>query len=345
MNNDLTEIIKKIITIDELKKFTDVEEKLSKYDEAYIFQNNEPTHVIMSLKRYERFITDTKKQSAADVLSVNLDALLNKIGKKVFVDYYDVFKNDSDSEKALEKEGFTLASRRSRSSSARAIFKNHLQIEALNNIIASVRMDMEIVNKAKDILSKELQSVSTICHEDLGGKYNNQQRVKIGKMMRGILTKLLQNNTFTEDELSQLLNANYSKEIFNLNFSVLKTVSSKETLDQAKRDTKGYNRYYDTAILVKGKKYLICSQWIENLHRVQAEQWLVDKMVELLGNTVLNIPVGHEFSIHEILSDYWIYMDQSVRKRVSLEFENVNKKLNIEVTTENDHEKVYRKVS
>ncbi len=344
MSNDLVDVMKKIISIDELKKFTVVEEKLAENGEAYIFQNNKPTHVIMTIKKYERLTVDAKKQDVSDISSVNLETLLNKIGKKIFVDYYDVFKSDNNPEQALEKEGFTLASRRSRSSSARSIFKNNLQIEALNNIIASIRMDMGTIKRAQDLLSEEYQYVSNISKESKAGE-EKQYHVKIGKMMRGILTILLQNNFITENELIQMQNMDYSKAMFNLNFPVLKRVFSKENLDQVKRDSNGYNRYYDTAVLVNGQHYLICSQWIESLHRSQAEQWIADKMMEVADRLVSNIPVGISFSIQEILSDYWIYIDWSIRSHINLKYKNLAKTYsNIELVSEKEYDLIYRKV-
>lgn len=344
MSNDLVDVMKKIISVDGLKNFTDVEEKLAENEEVYIFQNNKPTHVIMTIKKYERLTAGAKKQDASDISSVNLEALLNKIGKKIFVDYYDVFKRDNNPEHALEKEGFTLASRRSRSSSARSIFKNNLQVEALNNIIASIRIDMGTVKRAQDLLSEEYQCVSNLSKESNAGE-EKQYHVKIGKMMRGILTKLLQNNFFTENELIQMQSMDYSKQVFNLNFPVLKIVSSKETLDQAKRDSKGYNRYYDNIVLVNGQHYLICSQWIESLHKKQAEHWIADKMMEVADRLVSNIPIGNNFSVQEILSDYWIYIDWSIRRHIHLKYKNyVKNNPNIELISEKEYDLIYRKV-
>lgn len=201
MGSDFAEVMKKIIGIDELGDFSNVEKRLEQLGEGFVFQNNKPTHVIMTLEHYEKITNVTDEVVEMETSSDGIEILLNKIGKKVFVDYYEVFKEDNDPEIALETEGFTLTSRRSRSSSARSIFKNNFQIMALTNIINSDRVDVETREKAKALLEYEKNGV--VVEENLDETEDNYH-VKIGKMMRGILGKTIQNGILNDEELIKL---------------------------------------------------------------------------------------------------------------------------------------------
>lgn len=158
MTIDITELMKKIITLDDLKRFPEIEERLDFIGEGYIFQDNQPTHVIMTYEKYQNLmeqlqnVKESPTQPEKDVLyegnneergEINTDALdilLNKIGKQTFVDYYYVFKADQNPEEVLQNEcHFTLNSCRSRSSSARSIFGQELHLKALERIASSDR--------------------------------------------------------------------------------------------------------------------------------------------------------------------------------------------------------------
>lgn len=122
-------------------------------------------------------------------------------------------------------------------------------------------------------------------------------------------------------------------------------ISSGQTLDEAKRDAKGYNRYYDSAVNVNGKQYLICSQWIENLHKDKVETWIIDKMADIVAMIAAGIPTGDEFNVREILWDYWPHIDWSVRKRIGKTYKLIIKDdPSVECVSENTHGKIYRKV-
>lgn len=97
---------------------------------------------------------------------------------------------------------------------------------------------------------------------------------KIGKLVQESLRRLFYQQHLPEDEIERLTSEEYSKNVFNLNFPVLKEYKSSLSFDEQKRDLKGYNRYYSFTLSAYGKQYLVCSQWIEHLHREQFETWL-----------------------------------------------------------------------
>lgn len=101
-----------------------------------------------------------------------------------------------------------------------------------------------------------------------------EKGVKIGKLVQETMRKLCYNNILTIEELEKLSSEKYSCDTFNLNFPVLKLYNPTLSFDEQKRDSKGYNRYYSFSLTVNGRQYLLCSQWIENLHRQKYEEWL-----------------------------------------------------------------------
>lgn len=84
---------------------------------------------------------------------MTLERLLNSVGKSTFVKYYYNFKNQT-SEYCLNhfEEDYTDKAKATRVSHAKTIFKNGWEFEALRLIISSNRVDIEIRQKAKQIL-------------------------------------------------------------------------------------------------------------------------------------------------------------------------------------------------
>ena len=59
--------------------------------------------------------------------------------------------------------------------------------------------------------------------------------------------------------------------------TLLKEISNdagEEEIDKAKRDERGYGRYYKTPIKAYGRTYLLVSQWVENQHRKYFSKWI-----------------------------------------------------------------------
>jgi len=89
---------------------------------------------------------------------MTIEQLLNGIGIKIFVEYFQYFNNDDlDTSDIIEilPNSYTEKSRRSRISKARTIIKNHRLKEALNYILNSMRVDEEIKEKARIILDEK----------------------------------------------------------------------------------------------------------------------------------------------------------------------------------------------
>lgn len=336
--------ISRIFSPEDLQEdFERVCERLKTEKEAYIFQNNKPTHVIMTIERYKELMDDnTLIDPLEDVSDDGLETLLNKIGKSTFVEYYYVFKEDNNPEEKLSETDFTLNSRRSRSSSARKIFREGLEIAALNKIIQSSRLEEEILNVAKEILEIETGKVllPTVDYEDL-----EDEDLKIGKMARTFITRFIQDGIITESEIQTMTETVYSKEIFNLNFAVIKRIDKNIKVSLQKKDQKGYNRYYDNVISKGGEQYLICSQWVDNLHKASFEKWLKSKLKEILIDLIDELDSETEFTIKGLLKSYWTYVPYQTRKSLGKDFYiQVRDNRDIEILDKINNIQVYKKL-
>lgn len=154
----ITEVIvmdfKQFISISDLiNNFSDAEKIIYEYGEIIIISENKPKYVLMGIEKYNS-VSKEREENEMEENKQDLINTLNKIGKSTFVDYYYVFKNDDDPISNLPQE-FTLNSRRSRTSKARSIFRDNLNLEALQIIISSNRLDLEIIEKAKQIYKNE----------------------------------------------------------------------------------------------------------------------------------------------------------------------------------------------
>lgn len=322
--------VNKIISSEELlEDFNDIFERLELDKEAFIFQNNKPSHVIMTIGHYQNIIglkgetgidNNGYVSSEYDEEGEDLEKMLNKIGKRIFIEYYYIFKGDDNPEEKLIDEEFTLNSRRSRSSSARKIFRDNLQISALKNIIQSSRLDEKTLAKAIEILESEtgVELNNGIAEEHVVEKDD----MKIGKTVRYLMTRFLQGEYLTDSEIKFMTDEEYSKRTFNINFQVLKIVDENVPIDEQKRDQRGYNRYYGSPIKVENRRYLLCSQWVENLHRKAFERWLEGKLMDILISRVELLNPGTEFGIRDQLSDFWQYIPHNTLRSLGKKFYN-----------------------
>lgn len=123
--------------------FQAVEDTIAKYGKAIIVSDNMPKYILMD------FVANPSLKPLVD--ERELVKLLNGVGKRVFVQYYDYFRNDDDPLAFLADEDFSDNSKRSRTSKARAIFKNGWEKYALETIMKSNRTDAESVSAAKEL--------------------------------------------------------------------------------------------------------------------------------------------------------------------------------------------------
>lgn len=98
---------------------------------------------------------------------MTVDDYLRSVGKKCFMDYYELFQNFNIDRQALinelKKENLSPASCDTKASDGRQIFLKDLEILALQNIVNSKRLDNFTKEKAQRLLN---QNTITIVYPD-----------------------------------------------------------------------------------------------------------------------------------------------------------------------------------
>ena len=103
---------------------------------------------------------------------MTVDDYLRSVGKKCFIDYYELFQDFNINRQSLinelKKENLSPASCDTKASDGRQIFIKDLEIQALQNIINSKRLDNSIKEKAKRLLNKD--KITIIYPDDIDDK-------------------------------------------------------------------------------------------------------------------------------------------------------------------------------
>lgn len=139
----------------------------------------------------------------------------------------------------------------------------------------SVQMYHLFSEKKKSISRKRKTSVNENKAINVNVQTTNKlDEMKIGVLVRSSLIRLFKEKKISKEEIEKMTTSSYSKEVFNLNYPVLKEVDKNIPLSEQKKDHRGYNRYWNFTVDIYGKQYLICSQWVEELHRNSFNKWL-----------------------------------------------------------------------
>lgn len=92
------------------------------------------------------------------VIDIDLDGVLNSVGKSTFVKYYYNFRDKSRDACIIGfDEDFTDKAKSTRTGHAQRIFRENKQIDALRLIINSPRVDAPVRRRAQEILMQELK--------------------------------------------------------------------------------------------------------------------------------------------------------------------------------------------
>lgn len=89
--------------------------------------------------------------------SVVINKLLNRVGMKVFIKYFESFNNPKLTNNdivELFEEDFTTKSKISRTSKARKLIRENSIVDILEVIINAKKIDVETIEKAKFLLKK-----------------------------------------------------------------------------------------------------------------------------------------------------------------------------------------------
>ena len=129
-----------------INHFPIVEDVIAQHGYAVIISDNIPKYLMV------KYTPGRETKPLVDE-SVLID-LLNGIGKRVFVQYYEELRQENISDSVFDGEDFTENSKRSRRSKARTIFKNKWEKNALQIVIHSNRTDYETKAQAKVLYAR-----------------------------------------------------------------------------------------------------------------------------------------------------------------------------------------------
>ena len=94
---------------------------------------------------------------------MTVDDYLRSVGKKCFIDNYEIFQDLSLDRQFLinkfKKENLSLASCDTKATDGRQIFLKNLEIDALKNILNSKKLDKAVKEKAKRLLENHIEII------------------------------------------------------------------------------------------------------------------------------------------------------------------------------------------
>lgn len=128
-----------------------------------------------------------------------------------------------------------------------------------------------LVGAHKPKTNKEVRVSSNT--RELNQNPPTKHEMKIGVYVRQSISRLIKEGKLSTQEIQRLLQLEYSKRTFNINYPALKAYDREVTLDK-QRNVGGYPRYYADRYFINGKEYLLCNHWVEKLSRSYFEKWL-----------------------------------------------------------------------
>ncbi|PLR79791.1 hypothetical protein CVD25_22815 [Bacillus canaveralius] len=104
------------------------------------------------------------------------------------------------------------------------------------------------------------------------GAQEDTAEIKIGELVRSEIKRLIAQNLISNEQIKWLLDKNYCKDTFDINYPLLKMVGNDVPVTQ-QRQINGYSRYWKEVYIINGVKFLLCSQWY-NRNLVKFKNWL-----------------------------------------------------------------------
>jgi len=133
--------------------------------------------------------------------------------------------------------------------------------------------DLTSLENSKFFLSEDMHISSPILSPEASTIPISFDTTKaIGKIVQNEFITLLKSGIIDNYIINSLQNADYSKQIFDINYPILMSIDS---VSESKKgvDHSGVNRYYAKPLNLNGKLYLLTSQWYER-NKVKLIQWM-----------------------------------------------------------------------
>lgn len=142
-------------------------------------------------------------------------------------------------------------------------FKHHDTSELFSRFATLLKLNYSFLANERKV-KEDIVDTPKISHQQTSKVPRTEEGMKIGQFVQVKMRELEEKNLLSETEISNLLSADYSKEVFNQDFAVLKE------LLEGRKDDKGRDRYYANIFF---ERYYLTSQWYER-HWELLLKWL-----------------------------------------------------------------------
>ena len=179
--------------------------------------------------------------------------LVNYVMNKFSEMYGDAYEEYLDLV-MIDKENYKAQNAR-----AQELFPDDKEINLVYGVkVVKAKESAESKPKAQKVSNNKSESIDT-------SSYNPKwAELKIGKLANTVLRERLESGAASEEEVQQMQTADYSKQVFHINYPLLSKI----------RDP---DRYYKKPLNIKGKNFYLCNDWYEkpnNNDRIYLEPWL-----------------------------------------------------------------------
>uniref|UniRef100_UPI00404B8CE6 GmrSD restriction endonuclease domain-containing protein n=1 Tax=Gelidibacter sp. TaxID=2018083 RepID=UPI00404B8CE6 len=211
---------------------------------------------------YRRFYENIRGGWSEKIIVLRRDILIAEYLKKHPITELDDRRQISNEEKIA---AFGMANHRCEMEDCDVEFKDYREAEYHHEDLYSHggRSNIENIKVLCSDCHDKIHNKAIIVEsqtndiESVNEESNNSINIKqpIGTFVREKIQELISKNRLDESEVERLQSQSYSKLTFDVQYPILKMIDS------------SYNskieRYWKTPIIIRGKRYVVCSEWYE----------------------------------------------------------------------------------
>ncbi|CAI3642799.1 Conserved hypothetical protein [Clostridium neonatale] len=136
------------------------------------------------------------------------------------------------------------------------------------NVKTQLRVDDDSISKIIEERNRKLVENLLKNKKYEGGEIKDKyDDIKIGELVKKEFDRLFRDESVPKGEIRKLQEYDYCKEIFGIDYPVLKEVDMEYSLEEQRRDENGNAIYYGFIATIYDKDYYICSVWSEENRR------------------------------------------------------------------------------
>ena len=154
--------------------------------------------------------------------------------------------------------------------------ENHTTKYYMNNRNVKTQLSVDEDSISKIIEERNRKLVENLLKNkkhDAGEAKDKFDDIKIGELVKKEFDRLFREESIPKGEIRKLQEYDYCKEVFGIDYPVLKEVNMQHSLEEQRRDGNGNAIYYGFIATIYGKDYYICSVWSEE-NRKDFLRWM-----------------------------------------------------------------------